>query len=232
MLGCLGRCRSFVLLRAHTRCWAHAEFGAAEERCYCWALRRRGIASTGEAAPSRSPRSPRKKVCTLCLSARTVTAFFLQPPTFSSPPPPVVPTLVREIKHHQLCRIQPFPSPSLTVHALLRTPPPPIPLRLPCYTPPPPHQSQALRRISIACHRRDLGSLSVALSLWWRRSSSRRLTEAALRRVAGIRVRRELTEALRRWAGAAGAERALEGLAAMVERAVRRARVARALRRW
>lgn len=55
---------------------------------------------------------------------------------------------------------------------------------------------------------------------------------AALRRLAAVRRRRELVAAVRCWGGAVGAERAVEGLARRVERAVRRARVARAVRKW
>ena len=55
---------------------------------------------------------------------------------------------------------------------------------------------------------------------------------AALRRLAAVQRRRELVAAVRYWGGAVGAERAAEGLARRVERAVRRARVARAVRKW
>ncbi|CAN0529960.1 unnamed protein product, partial [Ectocarpus sp. 12 AP-2014] len=72
-------------------------------------------------------------------------------------------------------------------------------------------KSRALRRLSIACRHRDLGMLSAALVRWRSQASSREATATALRRLARLRRRRELSGAMRRWGGVVAAEKALEG---------------------
>lgn len=93
-------------------------------------------------------------------------------------------------------------------------------------------QSKALRQLSIGYHRRSLGLVSLAVSRWRGHVMTLEKKTAVLRRLIAVRRRRELVGAMRRWGGAVGAERAAEGLARRVEWAVRRARVARAVREW
>ncbi|CAN0217227.1 unnamed protein product, partial [Ectocarpus fasciculatus] len=93
-------------------------------------------------------------------------------------------------------------------------------------------KSRALRRLSIACRHRDLGMLSAALWRWRSQASSREATATALRRLARLKRRRDLSGAMRRWGEVVAAEQALERLGGGVERAVRKARIARAVRVW